>query len=73
MRHVSDFISAPSAEKDVNVSQVFTDAMFDELSAKMKGVGWSGVDDGSCAKKKKKKDVSFVVSFLIKTFFLLNL
>lgn len=40
----------PSAEKDVNVSQVFTDAMFDELSAKMRGIGWSGVDEGACEK-----------------------
>ena len=46
MKQVSDFISAPSAERDINVSQVFTDDMFTELSSKMKAVGWAGVDEG---------------------------
>ena len=44
MADVQKFISAPG-EADVRVSKVFTDAMWEELKAKMKGVGWAGVDD----------------------------
>lgn len=45
MKEVSDFISHPSADKDLKISKIFTDDMFDELSEKMKAVGWDGVDE----------------------------
>merc|ERR1712003_463882 len=44
MSDVQAFISEPG-DKDVRVKEVFTDAMWDELKAKMKGAGWAGVDD----------------------------
>ena len=44
MADVQAFISEPG-DKDVRVKEVFTDAMWDELKAKMKGAGWAGVDD----------------------------
>ena len=44
MADVQKFISAPG-EADVRVSKVFTDSMWEELKAQMKGVGWAGVDD----------------------------
>ena len=42
MVNVENFLENPG-EKDVPVSQVFTDAMFSELDAKLVGVGWSSV------------------------------
>ena len=45
MKKVSDFIANPTADKDVKISKIFTDKMFDHLSEKMKAVGWDGVDE----------------------------
>ncbi len=47
MKKVSDFISHPSTDKDLKISKIFTDKMFDELSEKMKAIGWDGVDEGN--------------------------
>ena len=49
LEQVSTFISTPSAADDVAVSQVFTNAMFDQLELKMKTVGWTGVEYGKSA------------------------
>ena len=45
MKKVSDFIASPSADKDIKISKIFTDKMFDQLSNQMKAVGWEGVDE----------------------------
>merc|ERR1711871_822443 len=45
MKSVSDFIAKTPADKDVPVSQVFTQKMFDSLADKMERVGWKGVDE----------------------------
>ena len=45
IKKVSDFITDPSSGKDVKISDIFTDEMFDQLSNKMKNVGWAGVDE----------------------------
>ena len=44
MIDVQDFIAAPG-DKDVAVSQVFTETMFSELHASMKQEGWPGIDE----------------------------
>ena len=44
MSDVQEFVSNPG-ERDVRVEEVFTDQMWEELSKKMKGVGWAGVDE----------------------------
>ena len=44
MADVQRFVSTPG-EKDVLVSEVFSEAMFTTLSEKMTSVGWSGVDE----------------------------
>merc|ERR1719502_932053 len=45
MKKVSDFIANPKTDKDVKIAKIFTDKMFDQLSEKMKAVGWDGVDE----------------------------
>ena len=45
MKKVSDFIANPTEDKDVKISKIFTDKMFNQLSAKMNAVGWDGVDE----------------------------
>ena len=44
MSDVQEFVSNPG-DRDVIVEEVFTDQMWEELSKKMKDVGWAGVDE----------------------------
>lgn len=44
MKSVSNFIEAPGAN-DINVKEVFTDKMFEELAVQMLKIGWTGVEE----------------------------
>ena len=57
MLNVEQFLENPG-EKDVHVSQVFTDAMFTELDAKFVEVGWSSVKSYWDGDFKNRKIVS---------------
>ena len=46
MSDVQAFVSEPGdRDRDVRVEEVFSDQMWEELSKKMKEVGWAGVDE----------------------------
>ena len=44
MKNVSNFIESPGS-RDIPVSAIFTDKMFEELATQMTKVGWNGVNE----------------------------
>ena len=65
MSDVQAFVSEPGdRDRDVRVEEVFSDQMWEELSKKMKDVGWAGVDEVDKMWKDDFRSRKIVGSFL---------
>lgn len=64
MQDVQEFINNPGEERDVLVSQVFTEHMFEELKGLMNAKGWQGVDQVETMWNENFKSRSIIKSFL---------
>ena len=63
MKSVSNFIETPG-DKDVQVKNVFTDAMADDLFQELVKIGWAGVDETKARWQSEYRDRRIISEFI---------